>query len=555
MTVLDFGGSALGLRTEISNELASVLAAVLDASGEDGGRYDARTRRTLVQTIAARAYGKPLLELAYLIAAADQLSGRHGYVGFFWSVRAASAGAYRAAAFAAAGRRAAPKEIEAGPDELVIRYPGPAFRVSYGRIPFLAALLDFCITGLGFAEVDENISTFLSGSKDREAFQSFANTLSRMLYEFLKPHLPTQQYERKFSAMCGFVAERTGRRVTADEIDDRTVLAFWEACCSDSQGAGDFRGFRTVAVNFLHLRVALRTAAERLAIDAAAPIGSLRDAGEVDPADICSVLEVVDGRRSVLAELAQPPAERLKTLNKREGTRLELVMEAGDAAVVLPLTILRAECFGAHQARIIQAIRKRQVAEDRAAIDSMIEQRPAEDYNLVMGEFTELTERLRKVRQALMFILFRNALPEAFEIGFDLFPDAAEALRSRISEPEASYSENVIPLRPGGAIGRLLQGAVEGDPVTMPEADLFRQARLAFAKVNRRGFDESRVCEPEIRDAARASEPLLRACGEDLRGFLRALERHFSLIPSDQMFDEDCRRFKTALTALYRESA
>lgn len=552
---MDFGGSASGLRTEISNELASTLAAVLDASGDEGGRYDARTRRNLVQTIAARAYGKPLLELAYLIAAADRLSGRHGYVGFFWGVRAATSGAYRASALSAAGRGTAPEEVEVGAEELVISYPGPVFRVSYGRIPFLAALLDFCVTALGFAEIDDEISAFLSGPKDREEMQSFANGLSRRLYDFLKEHLPSQQYERKFNAMCSFIAERTGRRVSADAIDDRTILAFWEECCSDRRSGGDFKGFRTVAINFLHLRAALKTAADRLAIDAAAPIGSSRDSGEVDPGEILGALEVVDGKRSVLAELSMPPADRLKTINKREGARLELVMEAGDAAAILPLTILRAESFGAHQARIVQAVRKRQATEPHGAVEVLIEQRPVEDYSTVAADFTALTEHIRKVRQALMFILFRNMRPEAFEIGFDLFPEVARALRSRINEPEADFAENVVPLRPGGAIVRLLQGAVEGDPETMPEAGLFKSARLAFAKVNRRGFEEERVCDAEIMEAATASEPLMRVCGEELHRFLAALERHFSLIPAEQVFEEDCRRFHTALSALYRETA
>lgn len=555
MSILDFGGSASGLRTEISNELASTLAAVLDASGDEGGRYDARTRRNLVQTIAARAYGKPLLELAYLIAAADRLSGRHGYVGFFWGVRAATSGAYRASALSAADRGTAPEEVEVGAEELVISYPGPVFRVSYRRIPFLAALLDFCVTALGFAEIDDEISAFLSGPKDREEMQSFANGLSRRLYDFLKEHLPSQQYERKFNAMCSFIAERTGRRVSADAIDDRTILAFWEGCCSDRRSGGDFKGFRTVAINFLHLRAALKTAADRLAIDAAAPIGSSRDSGEVDPGEILGALEVVDGKRSVLAELSMPPADRLKTINKREGARLELVMEAGDAAAILPLTILRAESFGAHQARIVQAVRKRQATEPHGAVEVLIEQRPVEDYSTVAADFTALTEHIRKVRQALMFILFRNMRPEAFEIGFDLFPEVARALRSRINEPEADFAENVVPLRPGGAIVRLLQGAVEGDPETMPEAGLFKSARLAFAKVNRRGFEEERVCDAEIMEAATASEPLMRVCGEELHRFLAALERHFSLIPAEQVFEEDCRRFHTALSALYRETA
>ncbi|MEQ8333668.1 hypothetical protein [Nisaea sp.] len=553
MAVLDSSGSAIGLRTEISNELAAVLAAVADASGEDGGRYDARVCRSLIQTIAARSYGRPLLELAYLVAAADRLSGRHGYVGFFWTMRVATAGAFRAAALSAAGRGTAPREIDAATDELVISFPGQAYRISYSRMPFLAALLDFCITALGFAEIDGDISVLLSGPRDREAMQSFANGLSRRLYEFLKQHLPSQQYERKFNTICGFISERTGRRAGADAIDDRTVLAFWEERCADRRAGSDFRGFRTVAVNFFHLREALKTAADRLAVEAAAPIGPARDAGEVDPGEICRALEVADSKRSVLADLSLPPANQLKTINKSESARLELVVEAGDAAAILPLTILRAECFGSHQARIVQAVRRGRMAGPDGTVAALVAQPPVEDYGAATAAFQVLAERVQKIRQALMFILFRNGDPEAFEIGFDIFPEIVPALRARVNDPEAELAGNVVPLHPDREISRLLKSAVDGDPETLVEAALFRRARLAFMKVNRRGFEEERVCNPEIREAARASEPLLRVCCDDLAALLRALDRHFSLIPADRVFEEDCRRFQAALAALYGE--
>ena len=411
------------------------------------------------------------------------------------------------------------------------------------------------MTALGFAVLEDTISAFLSGPKRMEDMRSFANQVSRRLYGFLGEHLPSQQYERKFNAMSSFIADRTGRQVTADAIDDRTVLAFWENCCADQQSAGDFRGFRTVAINFLHLRAALKTAADRLAIDAAAPIGSSRDAGEIDPGDICGALEVVDGKRSLLAELSMPPANRLKTINKREGARLELVIEAGDAATMLPLTIVRAESFGAHQARIIQAVRKRHMTGPRVSVDTLVNERPLEDYRAVAADFNAIKAQIRKIRHALMFILFRNMRPEAFEIGFDLFPDVAGKIRNRINEPDTSFADNVVPLHPDGAIGRLLQRAVEGDPETMPEAELFKSARMAFAKVNRQGFEEEQVCAPGTMEAATACEPLIRLCREELDRFLVALERHFSVISAEQVFEEDCRRFRSAFAALYQETA
>lgn len=550
---MDLAGGASGLRTEISGELASVLASVTEASGDTGRRYDARTCRLLLQAIAARAYGRPLLELAYLIAAADRMSGRHGYLGFFWGVREATVGAFRAMALSAPPPGEGVRNVLVEAQELAIRSPGAEFRISYSRMPFLAALLDFCVTALGFSVVDGEVAEFLAGARGREGAQKLANSLSRRLYEFLKQHLPSQQHERKFNAMTAFISARSGRRAGADAVDDRTVLAFWEDRCAAPAGGGDFRGFRTVALDFLRLREALRLAETRQAVEAAVSIGAARDSGDVDPDDVLSALEVSDEKRSALVELGQPPANRLKSLNKREVARLDLLVEAGDAAGALPMTLLRAEVFGDHQARIIQAIRKRQTLGGTRAVEMLIEAAPVEDYRTAVNTFRMLAVRLVKTRKALMYILFLQRRPEALEIGLALFPEAADALRERVSKE--SFSGNVVELHSGVALRALLDHAISDAPEESPEAEIFRQGRLAFAKINRRGFEEAGISDPEIAEAAAASEPLVRSCGSDLDHFLRALDRHFSQLPPERAFAEDCRRFRIALQALYGELA
>ncbi|WP_420403825.1 hypothetical protein [Nisaea sp.] len=547
-------GGAAGLRTEISGELASALAAVLEASGDAGQRYDARVRRSLVQTVAARAYGRPFLELAFLIGAADRLAGRGGYIGFLWGVRTASASAYKAAALASARIDRNGSAVSAGATELVVRTTAPEYRISYGRIPFLAALLDFCVTALGFDAVDTEISAFLAGPRGRNEAQTLANALSRRLYEFLKQHLPSQQYERKFGVICGFLAERTGRKPLAESVDDRTVLAFWEQRCAQHSDVGDFRGFRTVALDCFRLRAALKAAAVRRAVESAAPIGPSREHGEVDPEQVLQALEVIGNSRAILSELASPPANRLKSVNKREAARLDLVLEAGEAAGVLPLTILRAEVFGAHQARIIQALRRRSGDDSWDVVDDLIGSAPEETYPAAVTSYRGIAEHLIRARKALMYILFRNRRPEALTIAISLYPDMAPALRSSIPDAKEAVG-NVIPLRPEQAIGRLVERALSGDPETVAEAGLFRTARVAFARLNRRGFEECRVLEREILEAAEVSEPLVRECGSGLQDLLKALGRHFDLISPDQVFEEDCRRFGVALAALYREPA
>lgn len=550
---MELAGRAFDLRTEISGELASALAAVIEASGDGRCRYDARVRRTLVQVIAARAYGRPLLELAILVGAADRLSGRGGYIGYFWGVRNATAGAFKAMASAGQRRRSDP-DVLVEPNELVVRAIVPEFRISFGRIPFLAALLEFCVTALGFETVDGEIAKFLQSSRKREDAQELANALSRQLYEFLRQHLPSQQYERKFNTICGFLGGRTGRRPTADSVDDRTVLDFWEDRCAQRGAGGDFRGFRTVAVDCLRLRAALKTAASRQAIDRAAPIGPSRDRGEVDPEHVLDALEAIESERAVLSELAAPPSNRLKTVNKREAARLELVLEAGEAAGLLPLTILRAEVFGAHQARITQAIRKDRHANVGMRPDELIHAIPNQSYATVLEDYRAIAAHLWKMRAALMYILFRNLKAEALTIAFALYPDTAPALKASVlgTDPDVG---NVVALRPEQAVAALIARAVSEDPETVPEAALFRRARSAFVKTNRRGFDEKRVLEPGIVEAAEASSPLLGACSGELQTLLKALSRHFDLIPADQAFAEDCRRFQAALGMLYRESA
>lgn len=552
--MFEHGGGAAGLRTEVSGELASALAAVIEASGDGGRRYDARVRRSLVQTVAARAYGRPLLEVAFLIAAADRIAGRGGYIGYLWGVRTASPSAFKAASVASARVARSGSDILAEANELVVRTTAPEYRISYGRIPFLAALLDFCVTALGFEAVDGEIAAFLAGPRGREDAQALANALSRRLYEFLKQHLPSQQYERKFGVICGFLADRTGRRPSADSIDDRTVLAFWEQCCAQHSDSGDFRGYRTVALDCLRLRAALKEAAVRRAMENAAPIGPSREQGEVDPEQVLDALEVIDSGRDILSELSAPPADRLKSVNKREAARLELILEAGEAAGVLPLTILRAEVFGAHQARIIQALRRRAGHAGPDMVGGLIGAAPEESYAATVASYRAVAAHLRKTRKALMYILFRNRRPEALTIAVSLFPEMAPALRSSVSG-SGHFEGNVVPLRPEPAVGGLIETALTGDPETVPEAGFFRAARVAFAKLNRRGFEERRVLEADILEAAEVSEPLVRECGESLQDLLKALGRHFDLMSPDQVFDEDCRRFGAALAALYREHA
>ena len=141
----------LNLEEGKSDALREALACLAEASAGDGGpRYADRVIRQLARVVVCRTYARPILELSHLLVAASARDGR--YEDLFWGVDRASAGAFRRAFEAVAADTG---RVRLSNDTVRHSDAGDAFEVSFSRMPFLAALLEFLITTLGYGEVDE----------------------------------------------------------------------------------------------------------------------------------------------------------------------------------------------------------------------------------------------------------------------------------------------------------------------------------------------------------------------------------------------------------------
>lgn len=532
-----------GAGSAISGELSAALAAVTDESGVDGPRYVPHVARLLVRTVAARAYGRPLLELGHLLRAAAVLSGRGGYPSFFWRVRRADRLAFESLCLDAARRSSASGRIRVAGGEVRLLYPSDEFAVTFARMPFLAALLDFAVTALGFAAVDEEAETLLAAPFEKAAAGVFANRMSKRLYDFLALHLPSQQWQRKFREMTAFLGARG--IAGAEEIDDESVLEFWTERARKAEGAGDFRSYRATVESFLRLCQALEQAAARRAVAGARPIGPDRAAGEVDPAEVEECLAAAEDDEDALEVLARPPADAVKFLNRRE--RASLALACGSpSARRLPLSVLRAEVWGDHQARITQALRS---TGSRTSVAALIGATPREGYAERLAAWRTTLDHLDTVRHAVAYLLLRNRQPAGIAAMMRLAPSLD--ISRMASVLEESESEKVVRLRPRDAIAVFFDLLDRSDPAVGEALAFFRDGRRAFAGLSRQGFEESSASKTTTIAAAEAAEGPLARVSTALQVYLERLIERLGGAPADDRLRVDAARFAEGFGHLY----
>src|SRR3546814_6375498 len=132
---------------------------------------------------------------------------------------------------------------------------------------FLAALLEFAITALGWRAVDGVLRAWLDDRFAQRAAGPHANTLSRLLYDHLKEHLPTVQALRGYRRLCRFLVVTRGDGFRVEDLDDAVVLAFWCGANGDEADAGDIRTFRAALAQVARLRGAMQAALGRAHVE------------------------------------------------------------------------------------------------------------------------------------------------------------------------------------------------------------------------------------------------------------------------------------------------
>jgi hypothetical protein len=519
------------------NGISTTLLATLDGIASIGGQGDAKftpaTRHALHALIAGRAYAPALHELCHLVRIAARAPGRRSVEAFFWGIPLARPGAYAGwlRRHATLSSPAVPVVLE--PAAAVLRYPDGSFAVSYGRMPLLAALMEFLVSTIGYAAVAALIDGLLDEPATRARAAELSNALSRDLYAWLAPHLPTAHDQRRFRQLADFMAARGDGDFSTDDIDDDAILQFW------LHGADEeFRTYAGVLRAFLRFAEALEEAAAALEAKRPLTVGAAAEAGEIEPAVMAGdaapglkylPLEPGEAPPDPLAALAEPPAEAVKFLNNRERAELAPLFEAGARAELLVLSLLRRAAFAPLQARLIEAARR------GAALPAL---EPGLDYAALLQRHAALAVHLDRAMAASLHVLATAGRPEAVHFVLALVPDAdLSGLRAHAGDM-------------AGAIRRLADPTVAGARV----AAFMLQARRAFNDLARAGFEREAPGSAATVEAHAAAAAHLPGLSARLARFRARLEAR-PPATWEAAFEHDRALFAARFAALYGASS
>ncbi|MDY6920336.1 MAG: hypothetical protein SV765_08990 [Pseudomonadota bacterium] len=456
----------------VSETLVGLLQGLRETPGLSGFKFREEDISRLERSVIFRNYGKPCLELAYLLTAVMQLPAPgprfSPVLQFFWVDQCLTPARVRAE-FA----KIATEPVSGQRYQLIVTEEGVqqnfgtnVFTISPSRVGFLAALLEFLV-GVEPAillEAEEALT-----EPDIRHIRSFASHIQKRLYDFLNEHLISAQIRRRFRWVVDWCVEQMPeRKFLADMINDELVFRFWQEVSLEQDNLS-FRRFRTVADDFIALLQALDWGYARQGVCQGAGIGSDVEAGEWHP----DQLEQVDAEpgleRKDLSFLARAP----KFFSSAVWVGLAQTLEdAGDICHRLPMTVMRMDVLGGLQAVFIQAHKDRQMGRVQHCLNGKPE-KDYIDYKQQLARFAEVIADAKLLGLGLFLTLQHE---EALSLLADLLPaESLVQMREAISGDSTEISVSVL---------RSIQ-------LQIPAVnELCQQAQHKLRKTKRAGFDE-----------------------------------------------------------------
>ena len=486
------------LTAGMSADLIAAFAMVSEATTADGDfKFQRAVCRGLARAIVCRAYANPVYQLCHLINAADACG--HGHERFEWLFFAdgrLNARYFRGTlGHAAASRGWRRPGFSITDNGVAIEYADGVFNVPFTRMPLLAAMFEFLVSVVRYADIDDAVTEMFADASGMAAVSATANALQRALYAYLSDNLSSAQERDKFSVLIEFLEDRgDGASIV---IDDAAVLDFWHRPPGDDAATGDFRAYRTVFEGFTDLMRTLDVAETRFAVENANPIGADPESGEIDVEDLELLVAAVGEWRSPLGILEDGPASRIKMLNLTELGYVRTLCDCGPLSARLPVSLLRCECFGAAQARLTQALRKNP-GRDRLA--ELVDCQGAETYGERQSGYAEMRAHIERVLKAAAYATFRERMVAA--------------------------SDNVVMLHAREPVAAM-EGDVDGDLAVSDDemGDAMEDARRAFARISRRGFSDDDLDDDETVEGFALGAGALLAIDDLIAGFVDRLDR------------------------------
>ncbi|MDV7339128.1 hypothetical protein RYZ26_05965 [Terasakiella sp. A23] len=508
------GSEELLLEAGKSSELTAVLHTMAETEADGEPKFSPMICREIGKIIVCRTYATPLLELCHLIVAASELSFQKGrYEFLFWDT-----GVARTSAFLAYCDQAASTYdgdlVSLDSTGITMAYGDSEFSVQYSRMPVLSALMEFLLTALGYSDIDDLLQNLLKGDISRKSVSECANGLSRLLYAYLKEHLPTAQSQRKFRKILAYCDD------DVEAIDDAMILNFWQEVSVDQEKGIDFKTFDSVFLTMIRVIQAVEHAHDLAAMRHAGSIGADREAGEIDPDILSETLESVQETITPLITLNSAPFNQVKFLNKQETAHLESLLNAGELALRLPLSILRSNIFTKPQSRLTQALRKQMAKHD---LDLIIQEGPSETYQDRQLTYQDLIAHIQRSVYACLHMLAAAKAKEAIPVMMKLDPGIDFSPLAQLL-PHEHTGDNVVPLHSPKVADQFMDILHDPEKVGSDVADLMNNAQKAHAGLARKGFKEDASDNPDLTKALSEGSEILLEISQDIDAFLERLD-------------------------------
>lgn len=507
------GSEKLLLEAGKSGELTAVLHTLAETDVDGESKFSPMICREIGKIIVCRTYATPVLELCHLIVAAGELAARAGrYEMLFWDTGVARTSSFHSYCDQAFNEYSGAL-LEVTPSGVTLNYEDGAFTVQFSRMPVLSALLEVMLTALGYADIDEALQEMLGSGASKKSVSECANGLSRLIYSYLREHLPTAQSQRKFRKVLAFCED------DVDAIDDALILNFWQEASLEIEKGVDFKTFDSVLLTFVRAIQAVEAARDLSAMRYAGSIGSDREAGEIDPDTLCETLDSVDETISPLFKLTSSPLNMVKFLNKLECAHLEMLLHSGVQALRLPLSVLRSDVFTKPQARLTQALRRKASEEDLIAL---ISEGPNETYLERQSEYQNLRQHLERSVYASLHALLQARSKNLIPLLLKLSPhvDFAPLARHLIDDDD---NDNVVSLHQGSIADRFMELMQDPETVGVELAEIMENAQTAHAGNARKGFKED-PSDPDLIHAFHEGANVLLDIACDIDAYLERLE-------------------------------
>lgn len=541
------GSEELLLEAGKSSELSAALHTVSECEIDGTEKFSPLICREIGKIIVCRTYATPLMELCHLIVCANDLApdqGRYEY--FFWDSGVAQPANFRHYCTRVIKERPT-ERLTLDKTGIKLHYSDGTFCIQFSRMPVLSALMEFLLTSLGYCEIDDILQNMLANEPDKKSVSKSANALSRLVYAYLRNHLPTAQSQRKFRKILAFCND------DISNANDQTILEFWQSASLEQDKSVDFRTYDSVLSTFIRAIQAVETARDLAALNHANPIGGEHDAGEISPDILSETLDSVAEPLSPLLQLSAPPTDRIKFLNKQETGHLDSLLNAGKLALRLPLSILRTNVFTKQQSRLTQALRRHL---DPDQLNALIRDEPEETYQTRQTTYQNLRKHIARSIYASLHALAQARSKEVISIMLKLEPDIDfTPLARHFPSNTREQPHNVITLQGEKFSDHFMQTIQAYDNVGDEIAKLMEKAQNAYDGLSRKGFKEDIVQNPDLSDAFSKGADLLLDIAREIDAFLNQLER-LNLNADDwsEQFAQDHHIFCTQFEKIYAEA-